>query len=198
LNLWLVPVLLMTGCNDGKSSNANAVVLNEQFLGNYIIGPDGRSIITLQSSFGKQTFAAYFFGPNQGMLMQTSGSDFFIGESLGEFRQQVGEPFTAASISGSFLTNTKGMVAGKYISGATAFSGAGGVESYLDVTAGWIPSHLDSSGTYSVTPSGRGTIAYESPEKQTVVFWAVSPTELVGISTVNEDDYEPALTEYIR
>jgi hypothetical protein len=173
--------------------------LNKEFFGDYVTESNGRSVINLESSLGKQTYIAYFFGQNRGFLMPTTHAV----TSFGEFGPQTSQPFTAASISGTFLVNTLKEPSSKEISGLTTFDETGIVNASLDVTDEDIEdetsegplSHIDLSGTYSVALNGRGTIAFDSPTKRATVFWIISATEMVGISP---DDLQPRLVEYRR
>jgi hypothetical protein len=168
--------------------------LNQEFFGNYSVEPNGRSTITLNFGSDSQSYVAYLISQNQGYLMQTDGPAF---ASVGGFRPQADQPFASTSVSGAFLTNTMmGTIFGEKASGVTTFDSAGMVTSSLDI-AGWSDlAHFDFIGMYAVAANGRGTIEFNEPTSRKIVFWAISPSELIAISTVNPDDYSPGLMEY--
>jgi hypothetical protein len=178
----------------------NPPVLNTIFSASYFIEPDGRSTIALRDS-NKENYIAYFYGQNQGFLLRQTADDLAV---LGELKPQIGDGFSADDISETFLTNTiPGLsVLGYYCAeksfGLTIFDAGGTVTSTLDACGCSNLSHFEFAGAYTVAANGRGTVAFDKPTKRALVFWIVSPTELVAISTVNPDDYSPVLVEYRR
>lgn len=174
----------------------DATVLNEAFRGTYAVDADGRSTMNLVLGSGVNIAEiAYFFGQNEGFLMQTSAAEV----AFGSFKPQSAGPFTAASISGSFFTNTAveriAWWTDNY-SGLTTFDGTSAVTSSMDISC-WGCSRFDFSGTYDVATNGRGTLLFTSPSpNRAIVFWIISPTELVSIATVNRGDDVPVLLEY--
>ena len=184
------------------SEISEALILNTNFVGSYSVDWNGRSTMALQiSPTNTYSAIAYFFGQNEGFLMKTSEKDFGRGEvALGSFKQQAPGPFTVTSASGSFRTNTtvpRANQSGKNDAGLTIFDGSGTVASIIDMTVSTNLYHFDFSGTYTVSANGRGTLTFTSPSPdRSVVFWVVSPTELVGIFTVNTPETSPVLLEY--
>lgn len=174
--------------NDGVTA-----ILNKAFAGSYFVDPSGRSTIDLQLGAGSMTkHIAYLFGENEGFLMQTSGTDVLFGR----ITPQAAGPFTAASVSGTFLTSTgppPGESAKNY-SGLTTFDGASAVSATLDSTHWEEMHHNDLTGTHTLSANGRGTLTFDGSSAW--VFWVISPTELIGIATVNTGDYEPVLLEF--
>ena len=169
-------------------------IVNQDFLGSYLVDADGRSTMTLQVSSDNTYHAiAYLYAPNEGFLMKTSETDFARGEvAAGTFKPQLSGPFAAGLLSGTFRTNTVAprpdWSADSY-SGLTIFDGAGAVASSLDVAQNF-------SGTYVVSANGRSTLALASASlNEPVVLWIISPTELVGIFPA-EATWYPVLLIY--
>jgi len=184
------------------SEISEALILNTNFVGSYSVDWNGRSTMALQiSPTNTYSAIAYFFGQNEGFLMKTSEKDFGRGEvALGSFKQQAPGPFTVTSASGSFRTNTtvpRANQSGKNDAGLTIFDGSGTVASIIDMTVSTNLYHFDFSGAYTVSANGRGTLTFTSPSPdRSVLFWVVSPTELVGIFTVDTPERSPVLLEY--
>lgn len=172
-----------------------AVTLNRALTGSYFVDPGGRATIDLQLGTSKATtHIAYLFGENEGFLMQTSGTDVLFGR----IKPQAAGPFTAASVSGTFISNTSAppSESAKNYSGLTTFDGASAVSAILDTTHWDELHHNEFTGAYTVSANGRGMLTFTGPSE--MVFWAISPTELVSIATVNSGDYEPVLLECER
>jgi hypothetical protein len=187
----------MTGVIDQNDVGSwdDPALLNRDLFGSYSVESNGRSTITLQIP-AKRTYLAYFFGQNQGFLLQFSGMP-----GLGRFKPQTVGAFRADDISETFLTNT---MAGHFQqntekgSGITTFSVAGTVASSMDMTHYADLSHLEFTGTYTVAANGRGTISFDKPTNRAMVFWIISPTELVGIAGADPDLNNPVLIEFRR
>ncbi len=157
---------------------------NKAFIGSYSVASNGRSTMALQLRPGvTDTEIAYFYGQNEAFLMQTSGTDVLFGS----FKPQAAGPFTAASIAGTFPTTTAAPTgeSAENDSGLTTFDGGSAVSSTVDVSEWDSLDHFDFTGTYAVTANGRGTLTFTSPPPdRPIVFWIISPKELVGIGTV--------------
>ena len=170
----------------------------QPFAGSYTVAPNGRSELSLKTvSADTRNHVAYFYGPNEAFLMETSGTDVLFGR----LRPQTGAPFSEASLSGTYLTHT-GPPAGDLAendSGLTTFDGVGGLTANVDVDDSGNLRHLEFTGTYTLAPNGRGTFIFSSPADGTAVFWVISPTELVSIgTTTTASDFSEsgALLEY--
>lgn len=149
----------------------------QAFTGSYTLSPNGRSELILN-----RKHVAYFFSPNEAFLMQTSGTDVLFGR----IRPQIGGPFSEASLTGTYLTQT-GPPATEQAEndcGLTTFDGAGGTTSNVDVNSWGNLHHFDFNGTYAVAPNGRGTLIFSSPATGSAVFWVVSPTEIVSAGAI--------------
>jgi hypothetical protein len=83
-------------------------------------------------------------------------------------------------------------------SGLTTLDGVGGITSTIDLTDGnWSQVyHYDLKGAYTVTPNGRGTLTFSPPIEWPAVFWLISPTELVGVGTLDPLSATSTLLEY--
>lgn len=181
----------ITGIID--QNEGGTVILDKAFTGSYLVDPRGRTTINLELGTGTTTTqVAYLFGPCDGFLLQTSGTDVLFGT----MKRQSGGPFTAGSVSGTFLTNTGTPLAesARNYTGLTMFDGGNGASATLDST-NWEELHFDKlTGTYAVTGNGRGTLTFNGPPQ--IAFWVISPGELVGIATVDSSDFEPVLLEF--
>jgi hypothetical protein len=188
----------MTGIID---DNQRQGATNKAFTGSYTVASDGRSTLALQLGSGNaDSDIAYFFGQNEAFLMQTSGTDVLFGS----VKPQAAGPFTAASISETFLTATAAPTSEQAENdcGLTTFDGVGGITSTMDVNSDsvrdphdWLH-HFDFTGTYTVAANGRGTLTFSPPSNRSAVFWLISPTELVGIGAVDPSSPWSALLEY--
>jgi hypothetical protein len=187
----------VTGAFDqnGEASLLESLTLNQDFLGSYSVDWDGRATMSVQvSPTDKYSAIAYLFGQNEGFLMSIDLGG--AGIQLGSLKQQAAGPFTSVSVSDSFRTNTivpRQDWRGNNYSGLTAFDGAGEVSATIDASQ----NHYDFQGTYSLSANGRRTLTFTSPlPERPLVFWVVSPTELVGIFTVATNDTSPVVLLY--
>jgi hypothetical protein len=168
---------------------------NQAFTGSYTVDSGGRSALVLERAPGStDTHVAYFFNPNEAFMLQTSGTDVLFGR----LKPQVSGPFSEASITETFRTHTLAPTSEQAENdcGLTAFDGAGGVTSTMDVNLFANLRHFDFNGTYAVNPNGRGTLTLSAPSSGSRVFWLVSPTELVGIGALGSPFWTSPLLEY--
>lgn len=193
----------MTGVIDhnGLALPSETLLLNTNVVGSYSVNWNGRSVITLQlPSTRTYSAIAYLSGPNEGFLMRTPGEVGGGEVAVGSFKPQAAGPFTSASVSGSFRTNTIALRPDWWAendSGLTTFDGVSVVSSLIDMTFDTDLYHYDFDGSYAVSANGRGTLTFTSPSAdRQVVFWVVSPAELVGIFTVDPSDPSPVLLKY--
>ncbi|MBZ5550267.1 MAG: hypothetical protein LAO22_20300 [Acidobacteriia bacterium] len=173
--------------------------MNKAFTGSYSEDPSGRSTMALQLGPGTtDSEIAYFFGPNEAFLMQTSGTDVLFGS----LKPQSAGAFTFASVAGTFPTATAAPASEQAENdcGLTSFDGVGGITLTMDVNSDsvrdpqdWLH-HFDFTGTYTVAANGRGTLT--SAPIRPIVFWIISPTELVGMGAVDPSSPWSALLEY--
>ena len=160
----------------------NHVASNRGITGSYTVARNGRTTMTFTLGLGPSI--AYLYGPNEGFLMDTSGTDVWFGR----MKPQFGVPFSAASISETFLTATT-IPPSEYTencAGMTTFDGVGGFTSTLDTNSWANLNHYELKGTYTVASNGRGTLTFASSNSAApMVFWMISPTELVGIGALH-------------
>ncbi len=182
----------VTGIRD---ENTASPYRNQAFSGSYSVDVEGRSVMTLQPEGVPDTpmsLIAYFIGANEAFLINTTDQ---LGAS-GSLKAQFGGPFTAASAIGAYMTNAgppPGMSA-ENVAGLTNFNGSNAVTSTLYFAHDKTIAHGDYSGSYAVADNGRGTMTIDPG--RLLVFWVISPNELVGIMTMNTGDYVPVIMEY--
>lgn len=192
----------MTGVLDDNSYPA---MVNQAFYGTYSVTPDGRSELELPVGYFSRA-VAYFYGPNQAFLLDTiPGADVLFGN----IRPQSAGPFDPGSIAGTFLTVTAPPTSeeAQNESGLTTFDGEGSATASIDAnenlnddTTLWLQ-HFELNGTYTVASNGRGTLTFPS-QTRTVMFWMISPTEIVGNAAMKSDGWSyadwAALLEFTR
>jgi hypothetical protein len=158
---------------------------NKGFSGSYNVDSNGRTVMTFDlNPDPRRDIIAYLYAPNEGFLMETVGTDVWIGN----VSPQVSRPFTAASLTDTFLTSTIAPPS-EYTeigTGVTTFDGIGSMTSTLD-TSSWTDfEHSQFKGTYSVAANGRCTLTFASPASaEPLVFWIISPRELLGINSLH-------------
>jgi hypothetical protein len=182
----------ITGTIDQNAESS--VTLNQALTGSYSLDSSGRSVMTLQLGSAGSTQVAYFIGQNQGFLMQTSGTDVL----LGSFKPQSGGPFTGASLSGTFLTNSRAPTGewSENDTGITTFDGVSALTATINYSLPVQSSgENDLTGTYALTANGRGTITYTGVNLPFVI-WVISPTELVELDTASSIDYLPIVMQF--
>ena len=184
----------VTGKIDQNNPYGNFLL--DEFYGSYTVESDGRADIMLDFSSITQNYVAYFYGQNQGFLLQASGD--LIDFMFGEFEPQVDGPFTLSSISDTYLTNTMAGLSNPGVeksSGVAIFDQGGIFTSSIDISC---CSQMHLAGSYSVAPNGRGTITFDSQEDGEMIFWIISPEKLLAISTTGSEYHDPVLVEYRR
>ncbi len=184
----------MTGVID--ENHAATVTIDQAFTGTFTIAGSGRSAMALQVGGQARNAIAYFYDQNKALLMQTTGSEMMYGR----LQQQTGGPFSTASIAGTFRANSEGPVRAysENDNGLTTLGATGSIHvlndfNYFDGSLNNQLGHNDWSGTYAMAANGRGTFSVNS---MPLVFWAVSPTEMVGVSTLSTMDSLPILSDY--
>ena len=152
--------------------------------GTYSVEPSGRAMLRVGTG-SLDGAVAYFFDANEAFLMQTQpGNDVL----LGSIQPQATGPFDAASIAGRFLT-IAGAPATEQVEnqcGVTTFDGKGSFSTGMDTNnnlhddpSTWLR-HLDLKGTYTVAPNGRGTMSFDPSSSRGMVFWIISPGQIVA------------------
>jgi hypothetical protein len=172
-------------------NEASDLLLNTAVTGTYSVAANGR--VTLNAGmyanfFGekKTVYAAvgYLVDQNHGYLIQQGG----MSGSFGAFEPQTGEPFSAATLAGTYVVNTgpPTTVDAENDSGrlTLAADGTASATLYVNTGSGTLPYML--TGTFSVTSNGRGTMTLDTQPPtfaRQFVFWASSPTRGVATQT---------------
>ncbi len=188
---------LLTGVTSGNATlsydeNNGGTLASPSFTGTYSVANNGRASFTGLGSTAATTrvAAAYLTGPGQGFLI---GSDTAVTTGLLEL-QTSAPPFVASSLQGGYtlgtgvpadnqVTNVIGQV---YSDGSTHVTGT--VDEYDPPSALHLEGvlHLGQalSSTYSVSGTGRGTLATNSPLgfPTNLIFYIVSPGSFRAIS----------------
>lgn len=191
-----------TGISDHIGDSAP---VSQAFYGSYTMDSGGRSELRLGSE-NTDWAVAYFYSPNRAFVMEPAAISNL---RFGDIRPQAAGPFDASSIKGTFLTVTASPTSEESENecGLTTFDGEGGATAsidgnlVMDSEPGIWRDHFELTGTYDVAPNGRGTLTFPS-QKRTVIFWLVSPTEMVGNAASSSDGYYyldwAALLEFTR
>ena len=153
--------------------------------GTLAVAANGVAINTLQYVF-------YMMEPNKAFMLQVTSNDIQTG--LME-PQTGGPPFSNSSFSGSFVGGTTAFSVPSVsdISGVYAFSG-GSLTGTQDETSPTLPllrPDQSVAGTYSVptgSADGRGTLTLSSPAPENDVFYIISPTKIVVLSSIDSGD----------
>ncbi len=188
---------LLTGVTSGNATlsydeNNGGTLASPSFTGTYSVANNGRASFTGLGSTAATTrvAAAYLTGPGQGFLI---GSDTAVTTGLLEL-QTSAPPFVASSLQGGYtlgtgvpqdnlVTNVIGQV---YSDGSTHVTGT--VDEYDPPSVAHPEGHLNLgqalSSTYSVSGTGRGTLATNSPLgfPTNLIFYIVSPGSFRAIS----------------
>jgi hypothetical protein len=152
---------ITAGVND---SNDNGTFLaSDPITGSIPVAASGRGTATLNTARGTLTFAFYVVDANHIKLVETDNLLVLGGEA---FRQT--GPFSNASVNGPFAFTVAGadiVVSGPFAAGGVITSNGagvvtGGVEDFND--AGTVTTNIGLTGSYSIAPSGRGTLTITS------------------------------------
>ena len=185
----------LTGVRD--QNFGAAVTLNELFTGAYAVDSSGRATLTL----GSVNAVAYLFGQNQGYLLLDAGE----GGIAGSFKPQAAGPFSSTSMAATYRHGEPNAVSrfAECDVGTTTFNASGVHTGYnyydyfsYDIGIYYYNSSQQSvSGTYTIDANGRGVITVGS---WPLVFWMVSPDEIVVINTASTLDSLPGLELYLK
>lgn len=162
------------------------VIANLAFSGTYSIASNGRATANFTLGPEAHGFTLYMVKPNKAFLLEGTTALPGRDAQLGLFEPQTGGPFSAASVSGSFLFGTIIPVTTLVpdFSGVLTADGAGNLNGTTDQSG---PAGLSAdqtfTGAYSVTSNGRGTLTTTptsgTPTHQ--IFWMISPSKAVMI-----------------
>ena len=186
---------------------ASTVTLNSSFTGSYAVDSSGRSTLTL----GSVNAVAYLFGPNQGYLLLL---DTGAGVLSGSFKPQSAGPFGTSSLAATYRHGEPSVLS-KWCesdAGTTTFNGTGALTGYQDYSyfiyeSDWflgysryslVFSSQSLSGTYTIESNGRGVISLVGYDGLPLVFWMVSPDEIITLDTAGVSDSLPGLLQYLK
>jgi fibronectin-binding autotransporter adhesin len=166
------------GTSVADVDNGGAVVTNAAVTGTYaVVAGRGTATIT-----GAGTLHFVFYPTSGGLLLM--GTDT-TSVSTGTAFQQTGGPFSTGSITGPFGLNLTGTNSGGEVDAIAQFSATGGgsLTGALDLNNGGVATgNLALTGTYTVTPSGRGTATLNSAAGPfNIVFYMASTSRVVFI-----------------
>jgi hypothetical protein len=176
-------------------NNGPTVSLAQSISGSLNLGANGRGTITLTTTIGQLHFAYYIVSNEKVLLV---GTDFFPILS-GRALRQTSLPFSNASLSGKYVfgmtasTHPRPQKVIRADAGFLQADGAGQLSNgVLDRNSpSGVLNGSSVSGTYSITPDGRGTATLTTevgPEN--IVFYMTSDSEALalqvdGSTTVN-------------
>jgi hypothetical protein len=180
------------------------ITLDASFTGSYSVSTNGRVTWTMNGGpkggyYGNAATIAYLAADNTGYFM-TPDAD---GAAFGAFEPQTGGPFTAASIAGTYLVNT-GPPANSSVendTGRLTLASDGTLSGTVYLNAGSGATAYDVRGTFTVAENGRGTAVLDTVPPlapRNIVFWMISPSRGVALSTVNAGDANPVLIHVQR
>jgi hypothetical protein len=186
---------LLSSASNGSATvafNQNAggtITQGTAIPGSYVMTPNGRVEFTGFGGLGPRFAAAYLTGVNQGFLI---GSDNDSTEGLLE--NQVGAPFNASSILGSYALSAPNP-ADNLVSnliGQTSGNGASLLQGVVDEvnSSGQNPAQ-SFVGNYLLSASGQGTITTNTPVgiPTNLALYVVSPSRIRMISTDSVDQH---------
>ena len=165
-----------------------AVSTNLTFTGTYSIGPDGRGSVALAvSGSNSASWQIAMANDQHGFMIRF---DTATVSASGTIDRQDTNSFNAASFNGNYVANLSGIDANANLLvqvGAMTANGTGNISSgVLDVNDNGTPSfNLGLSGTYTMTSSGRGTLA----------FTTVGGTENFALYAVNANQFKLVETD---
>ncbi|HMF90295.1 MAG TPA: hypothetical protein VKL40_06605, partial [Candidatus Angelobacter sp.] len=139
----------------------------------------GRGTATINGAAAQH----FIFYPSTGGL-QLLGTDI-TNVSTGVAFSQTGTPFTNGSISGTYGLNYSGVNGAGAVDAVAQFTatGTGGLSGALDLNnAGGLAGSLALSGTYAVSPNGRGTGTLNTAAGPVnIIFYMASSSRVVFI-----------------
>ncbi len=178
--------------NDGGGQT-----LGESITGTYSVNQDGRGQLILNGGSGQVIYRFVLESPSAGKLFQNgTTSNNVIVDATGRIEAQA--TTVPTTLAGNYVIRLDGEDTGKLPYGAVGgltFGGNGIAGTIDENDAGSFDlngSLAISTGTYSLTSTGRGTAAYATPNTSTAqaahnfIVYCVSPSRLELISTDNK------------
>jgi hypothetical protein len=173
---------IVSGSGILDENNNGIVTSGATFSGSYTLDASGRGTLTFSNNF---TYIFYMVSTVKAVIQETDSSIVADGLLLG----QQGEPFTLASLQGSYALNLNGLTAAgeEDFVGQLNTDGTGNVKSgLLDINDfGILLPAEQNSGTYSaVTSNGRATMVLNpSADNRNFVLYFVSPSQVFVMGT---------------
>jgi hypothetical protein len=164
--------------NVNTDENTNGTLSAPSCTGTYIVdSTTGRVALTYSGTACAES-VLYLVGTNQAFVMGTDAN-----VTSGFMEAQSGTPFSNASLSGAYAGGSVApllAVAGTQVDIALG-DGIGTIDFTTDSnTTGGLVQNQASSGSYTLVPSGRGTLVPISGG-QPEIFYMVSPTEFISL-----------------
>ncbi|HEV2987786.1 MAG TPA: hypothetical protein VG759_05050 [Candidatus Angelobacter sp.] len=145
-------------------NDSGTIATNQALTGSYNVAgsANGRGSVTLTTSVGTLTFAAYVVNANQLKLIELDNTPVLAGDV---FRQQ--GPFSNATLSGPSaftLGGANSVGAPLVVGGVMSADGAGNITSGAEDinNNGAVSQNLALTGTYAIAANGRGTLTLNS------------------------------------
>jgi len=145
-------------------ANDNGILSSSLLLsGTYTVASNGRGTALISSALGTQSFAFYVVTAADLKLVEIDIAPVVSGEVLG---QQGGPTFSNASLQGNFAFALGGLSGSRAFASGGIFTadGNGNITGGLqDINNnGSLSQNLTLSGSYTISPSGRGTLTLTS------------------------------------
>jgi hypothetical protein len=168
---------ITSGSNDANDDGSSS--LDQSFTGSYSVGSNGRGTATTVDSGGSSSFAFYLISKNLVVFVETDSST--VAEGL--VSSQTGAPFSNSSTSGHYGFSSVGVSSGGLYDsvGQLVSNGSGSLTATEDVNyAGNPVMGVGFSGTYAISPTGRGTAQLVGGGvTSNMVFYVVGPSEVL-------------------
>ncbi len=173
------------------------IILNGTGVGNYSVAQNGRvtwTLSSMSSPLRSEDAIGYLVGENEGYFMSPGGD----GASFGAFEPQTLGPDGTTALAGKYRISTgppAALDSENDLGWMTlAADGTGTATMYVNQGSGATPVSL--TATLTLVDTGRGTITFNTDPPgvpKNIVFWEISPSRLVALSTVNPGDSKPVL-----
>jgi hypothetical protein len=163
--------------------------------GTYTVTSGGRGTSTLVTAGATFKFVFYMVSASRAKFLETDASPVLAGDS---FKQQTINPWGPNSLSGSIVFQTSGTNStGGLLANVGAFTSDGSVNitaGLLDlISGGSVTSAASFTGTYTIDPTGRGTISLSN--SRTYVLYMISTGNAVVQETTASNEAHGFLTQ---
>jgi uncharacterized protein YjdB len=153
--------------------------------GTYVLGPNGRGTLTLNSAAGSSSFVFYVVSANRIELLGIDSSPLLAGAA----EKQTSQSFMNNNFLGgyAFLLNRAPAASRSRfdVIGRVSLDGNGGISGGVqEEAASSIVQNVITSGAYSVAANGRGTVTLTTANgSRSYIFYAVAPHRLFMLDT---------------